>query len=82
MSEFQYDYAGDTPKTFRGRYIVPGDVIEADEELLNGEFKPKSKAAKAAAKLREPAEAAAPVTESETPATADVVDAAQAVAEG
>jgi hypothetical protein len=50
VPEFKYRFDGDTPQIFRGRRIEPGDMIEADDELVHGHFTPTSSAAISAAK--------------------------------
>lgn len=66
MAAFAYKFVGDGPKLFRGREIKPGDVVEAEEELIHGHFEPTSPAAKKAAAAREAAEKVVP----ESPAAA------------
>jgi hypothetical protein len=58
MAQFTYKFNGDTPKRFQGRVIKPGDLIESDDEIINGEFEPTNAAAKAAQKATEAADAA------------------------
>lgn len=48
MAQFTYQFVGDTPKRLKGRVIRPGDVVESEEELHNGELEPQNDAAKAA----------------------------------
>jgi hypothetical protein len=55
---FSYKFTGDTPKRFKGAIIKPGDAVDSDEELINGELEPTNAAAKAAAKATEAADAA------------------------
>lgn len=59
MAKFQYTFVGDSNKIFRGRLIKPGDLVEADEELINGHFDPVSEDAKTAKASREADEIAA-----------------------
>ncbi len=46
--KFVYKFAGDTVKRFRGKLLRPGDIVESDDELINGELEPQNPAAKAA----------------------------------
>ena len=55
---FSYKFTGDTPKRFKGAIIKPGDAVDSDEELINGELEPANAAAKTAQKATEAADAA------------------------
>lgn len=53
MATYQYKFTGSSPKRLRGQLVKPGDVIDVDEEIINGEFEPQSPSAKSAAKATE-----------------------------
>lgn len=58
MAQLTYRFTGDTSKRFQGRVIHAGDLIESDDEIINGEFEPQNAAAKAAQKATEAADVA------------------------
>jgi hypothetical protein len=56
--KFTYKFTGSSPKRLRGQVVKPGDVIDTDDEIINGEFEPQNAAAKSAQKATEAADAA------------------------
>jgi hypothetical protein len=59
MAQFRYKHVGDSRLLLEGKLVKPGEEIERDEEIINGNFEPANEAAVAAKAKRDEEEGTA-----------------------